>query len=124
MGMSSKERLKSALELIFTTVNNFKDMTYDSPELEARVLSGQMMQIGLIAANALDVNDRDEDENGLTDTDRIDFIQNAINKGSYTGKVVARNSDTGRGFRLHETSRNDGQNDVREAIDKYIKESS
>lgn len=55
-----------------------------------------------------------------TDTERLDFLQQLTEKGSYTGTVLLRNSTTGRGWRLHETSWPGAVTDVRQAIDNYI----
>jgi len=55
-----------------------------------------------------------------TDTERLDFLQALTNGARYTGKVILRGSTTGRGWRLHETSRKDGVSSVRETIDKFM----
>lgn len=55
-----------------------------------------------------------------TDKDRLDFLQMLTNKGEYTGKVIMRNSTTGRGWRMNETSWPGAVDDVREAIDNYM----
>uniref|UniRef100_A0A6H1ZPJ8 Uncharacterized protein n=1 Tax=viral metagenome TaxID=1070528 RepID=A0A6H1ZPJ8_9ZZZZ len=57
----------------------------------------------------------------ITDEDRIDFLQELTNKEHYTGKVILRESTTGRGWRLHETSHPQGSSSVREAIDNTMK---
>lgn len=57
----------------------------------------------------------------LTDTERLDFLQNLTDKKQYTGKVILRYSVSGRGWRLHETNNMGSSTDVREAIDEYIK---
>jgi hypothetical protein len=54
------------------------------------------------------------------DKERLDYMQNL--GGKYTGRYVLRMSDTGRSLRLHETSREDGQPSVREAIDAAMTE--
>ena len=56
----------------------------------------------------------------ITDTERLDFLQKQL--GSYSGKVICRNSTNGRGWRLHETTQSNAVNDVREAIDNYMKQ--
>lgn len=56
----------------------------------------------------------------ITDKDRLDFLQMLNDKAEYTGRVVCRPSQTGRGWRLHETSRPGASTDVREAIDWYM----
>ena len=49
-----------------------------------------------------------------SDTELLDGLQGAL--GQYTGKVVCRWSIMGRGWRLHETSDEDGIDSVREAV--------
>lgn len=56
-----------------------------------------------------------------TDTKLLDFLQSLTNDAAYTGKVVCRKSTTGRGWRLHETSRSYGVSDVRQAIADHMK---
>ena len=56
----------------------------------------------------------------ITDTDRINFLQSLLDQKPYTGKCILRDSQTGRGFRLHETSRGYAFSTVREAIDNYM----
>ena len=51
-----------------------------------------------------------------TDSDLLDYLQNLTDKAEYTGRVVLRKSTTGRGWRLHETSRFNAKETVREAI--------
>ncbi len=57
----------------------------------------------------------------MTDKKRLDFLQELTNKKEYTGKVILRNSFSGRGWRLHETSIKGSTSNVREAIDNFIK---
>ena len=58
----------------------------------------------------------------ITDKDRIDFLEKIMTeKKYYTGKVMLRISTSGRGWRLHETSRRGGWTSVRDAIDAIIK---
>lgn len=52
-----------------------------------------------------------------TDTERIDFMERLLAKKEYTGKAILRNSTTGRGWRLHETSWEGASDTVRGAID-------
>jgi len=59
------------------------------------------------------------DENP-TDTDLLDFLQWLTDEGSYSGRVVLRDSSTGRGWRLHEIDSGKGHVDVRDAITQYI----
>jgi len=51
----------------------------------------------------------------MTDHELINWLEEQNAKALYTGKCVFRWSDTGRGWRLHETS-NEGYSTVREAI--------
>ena len=55
-----------------------------------------------------------------TDTDRINGLQLLL--GKFTGKVACRWSTTGRGWRLHESSREDAVDSVRAAIDAFLNE--
>lgn len=55
-----------------------------------------------------------------TDTERLDFLQALTDLSRYSGHVILRHSRTGRGWRLHETTRPDGVRSVREAIDNYM----
>ena len=57
-----------------------------------------------------------------TDTELLDYLQYLTSQKKYTGRVVLRNSMTGRGWRLHETSGNDGIRDVRMAIGNYMQQ--
>ena len=56
----------------------------------------------------------------FTDTELLDFLQSWT--GKYTGKVVCRESATGRGWRLHESSHPKAVEDVREAIRNFMLE--
>lgn len=56
----------------------------------------------------------------MTDTDLLNFLQFLTDRKLYSGKVIMRNSTTGRGWRLHETSAGHSNSDVRKAIIKYI----
>lgn len=55
------------------------------------------------------------------DKERLDFLQKLTDEKIYTGKVVLRDSTTGRGWRLHETSGKGAFLSVRDAIDEYMK---
>jgi len=57
----------------------------------------------------------------ITDKNRLDFLQKLTDEAKYTGTVILRDSITGRGWRLHETSLPDAVCNVRTAIDNYIK---
>lgn len=56
-----------------------------------------------------------------TDKERLDFLQEMLEKKLYTGKVIFRWSSTGRGWRLHETNHYGSVDNVREAIDQAIR---
>lgn len=53
------------------------------------------------------VNELVEELNKPSDTELLDFLQLITNNAAYTGKVICRASTTGRGWRLHETSKDD-----------------
>ncbi len=57
----------------------------------------------------------------MNDTERLDFLQELTEKCAYTGRVILRESTTGRGWRLHESGINYAVNSVREAIDNFKK---
>jgi hypothetical protein len=57
----------------------------------------------------------------ITDKERLDMLQALTDKAEYTGIVVLRLSVTGRGWRLHETSKPEGSSSVREAIDNFMR---
>ena len=57
-----------------------------------------------------------------TDSELLDWLQEQNDKATYTGKCVFRNSTTGRGWRLHETSAIWATKDVRYAIVQGIKD--
>lgn len=57
-----------------------------------------------------------------TDTELLDYLQYLTSQKRYTGRVVLRDSFTGRGWRLHETSGIDGIRDVRMAIANYMQQ--
>jgi len=57
----------------------------------------------------------------ITDKDRLDFLQRIlVDEGKYSKKCILRDSTTGRGFRLHETSIPGASSDVRHEIDRMI----
>ena len=58
--------------------------------------------------------------NKMTDTERLNKLQEIV--GRYTGKVICRISTSGRGLRLHETSRHGAVESIREAIDNFLME--
>ena len=58
----------------------------------------------------------------LADSYRLDFLQ-ALTDKSDDGLVVMRDSTTGRGWRLHETTQHENAvPSVRQALDNFIKE--
>jgi hypothetical protein len=60
-------------------------------------------------------------DNVITDKERIDYLQSLLDKKLYTGKAILRLSTRHCGFRLHETSRQDAFESVRDAIDDFIR---
>jgi hypothetical protein len=52
-----------------------------------------------------------------TDKERIDFLQALTDRKRYTGRCILRESTSGRGWRLHETSWLGSSSSVRRAID-------
>jgi len=58
----------------------------------------------------------------LNDTARLDFLQSLNDRAEYTGRAVLRWSSTGRGWRLHETSRENGVANIRLAIDRAMED--
>ena len=67
------------------------------------------------------MKDKSTNPDHFDDTDLLDFLQRRIDEKKYTGKVIMRWSTTGRGIRLHETSKPDAVPDVRKAIRDFIK---
>ena len=57
---------------------------------------------------------------GRTDTERVRFLQQNLDRMSYTGRCILRWSESGRGWRLHETSRSGSSISVRDAIDRVM----
>ena len=55
-----------------------------------------------------------------TDTELLDFLQELTDRDVYTGKVILRESMTGRGWRLHETTAMGSINSVRQAIIDFM----
>lgn len=55
----------------------------------------------------------------FTDTELLDFLD-GITEGR--AGIIARDSTSGRGWRVHETSRAEGHNTVRAAITAYLLE--
>jgi hypothetical protein len=61
-------------------------------------------------------------EQKYTDTEMLDFLQNLTDEKVYTGQVVCRHSNCGRGWRLHETGLEGAVPNVRYAIELFIDE--
>jgi len=60
-----------------------------------------------------------------TDKERIDYLDSLTGKDQYGGMVVCRMSTTGRGWGLHETTKDwnpESSKTVREAIDQMMEE--
>ncbi len=57
----------------------------------------------------------------MTDTELLDALQKLNDDKRYTGKCVLRMSTSGRGWRLHETTRSFGRRNVRNAIEEFVK---
>ncbi|KKM64620.1 hypothetical protein LCGC14_1499600 [marine sediment metagenome] len=60
------------------------------------------------------------DTHKYTDKELLDFLQEQTELSQYTGRVIFRTSIYGRGWRLHETSRESAVPDVRDAIARAI----
>jgi len=56
----------------------------------------------------------------MTDTERLNKMQKIMT--GYGKGWVLRLSPNGRGLRLHETTRDDAVQDIRQAIDNYLQE--
>ena len=66
----------------------------------------------------------ESEDSRMTDTELLDVLQKLNDESRYTGLCVLRLSETGRGWRLHETSGGDyanPQKSVRQAIENFIK---
>jgi len=50
----------------------------------------------------------------MTDKERIEFLESI-----FGNNIILRNSNYGRGMRIHDTNLKGGSKTVREAIDKY-----
>lgn len=57
-----------------------------------------------------------------TDTELLNYLQQETEKEDYTGRVICRQSTTGRGWRLHESSWCGSVTTVRQAIINFIEE--
>ena len=57
---------------------------------------------------------------GYTDTDLINELERLHLESGYSELCILRDSETGRSWRLHSTSRATGKRTVREAIVNYL----
>jgi hypothetical protein len=64
---------------------------------------------------------KDELKPRYTDSELLDFLEKLNEERLYTGKVVLRISQKGRGFRLRETSQAGAASSVRQAIIDFMK---
>lgn len=55
-----------------------------------------------------------------TDTELLDYLQRLNDRNRYTGRCVLRESSTGRGWRLHETTGEVASSSVRTAIARAL----
>ena len=55
-----------------------------------------------------------------SDTELLDFLQMLTDRDVYTGEVILRESATGRGWRLHETTVIGRTSNVRQAISDFM----
>lgn len=58
----------------------------------------------------------------FTDRQLLDYLQRRLDEKKYTGLCVLRESTTGRGWRLHETSEVGSVASVREAIARELRQ--
>ncbi len=72
----------------------------------------------VIAKKKTEEKERDDKDEVLTDTKRLDFLQSKL--GTFTGLVVCRMSSAGAGLKLHESARSDAVDDIRKAIDLFM----
>lgn len=56
------------------------------------------------------------------DTERLDLLDRLSKEGGLESGVILRRSETGRGWRLHQTPREGASRTVREAIDRFVDE--
>jgi len=56
----------------------------------------------------------------FTDTERLNKLQELTT--GYGSGWILRYSSTGRGLRLHETSQEDAEKDIRKAIDNFLRQ--
>jgi len=56
----------------------------------------------------------------ISDTEMLNWLEAQLQKGGYTGKCIFRWSNSGRGFRLHETSLDGAVDTVRESIENAM----
>lgn len=93
------------------------DDRYTSPD-------GQVHMHGKCVMRLVTVNNTMREE-FYDDVRRLNFLQDLTDEARYSGMVVLRMSEEGRGWRLHETrSYPDATDDVREAIDNFMEQRS
>ena len=116
--------------LIINKNPNLKIITFDSiHDLISWLWGRDIKDLELFVNLELD-SDLDQFEKELknliyishTDEELLNFLQKLNDEKLYTGKCVLRDSTTGRGWRLHETSGEDAVENVREAIENYMKQ--
>ena len=56
----------------------------------------------------------------VSDKELLDFLEKLHKQSKYTGRCILRMSETGRGWRLHETDGGGASDTVREAILKFM----
>ena len=59
-------------------------------------------------------------DEALMDQKRLDWLEEQNKRAEYTGRCICRRSLNGRGWRLHETSRDGAFDSVRYAIDRAM----
>jgi len=114
--MSVKNNLKFILDRIVNTSNKGFVLVNDCSPKEIRKRVGEALDL---LNNPLQIV---KELNTPTDTELLDFLQQELDKSAYTGKVVCRDSTTGRGWRLHESSKVNAVPDVRQAITNFMKQ--
>lgn len=113
------DRLRELVQLFHMILD---DLVYEARNSDSHMES--VKTSGAIAENALKsaMGDLIEKYNvtAFDDTSRLDALQEKL--GQYTGKVICRWSEVGRGLRLHETDQKGAVPSIREAIDNFLEE--
>lgn len=55
-----------------------------------------------------------------SDTELLDYLEGMLDREEYTGEAILRWSETSRGMRLHETSREGAADSIRKAIIQHM----